>query len=226
MKKNNVIGGVLGFIVLVLVLGAGYWVYTKPSTITTPEGETIQITAEDKRDLKTLAKLYDIPQDVVPLMAKVTDPEALKEQQPGFFAKAEVGDRVAVFPEFAILFDPKAGKIKHVGPVNFGNESLGQVAFAVYNGTTNENVHNAFAQTLSATFTNAVVVARENAVGTYEKTVVIDLVGNNPEMEKIANALGADIVELPVNEPKPEGATILVIVGQDYANALQAPVTQ
>jgi hypothetical protein len=219
-KKSILLGGlILG----VGIIAGAYWIYTKPSTITTPEGELVEISAEDKRDLKTLAKLYDVPQDIVPLMAKVNDPDALRVDEPVFFKNAQVGDRVAVYQDFAILFDPKEPKLRHVGPVDFGNQIERTIPFVIYNGTTVENAEVHFGRTVQATFNDAYVASVGKAVNAYPKTVVVDLAGDNPAMELIATSLGAEIVELPEGETAPEGAAILVIVGQDFADALQAP---
>ncbi len=49
----------------------------------------------------------------------------------------------------------------------------------------------------------------------YPKTLVIDLIGNNPEMEKIAQAVGGQVSTFPEGETKPEGAAVLIIIGKE-----------
>mgnify|MGYP006286294139 CR=1 FL=1 len=219
MNKKKIIGGIVGIIVLILIIGGAYWLYNRESTVTTSTGEEVKISAEDRRDLKALRKLYELPDDVVPIMARVTDPDALRAEQPGFFEKAQAGDRVAVFKDMAILYDPKEPIIRHVGAVDF-DENAGKVSFAVYNGSTVNDAEKAFAQTIAGTFKDAVVTSGAKAITTYPKTLVIDLVGNNTEIQRIAQALGGQVSALPAGEKAPENAVVLVIVGQDYADAL------
>lgn len=219
MKKNKIFLVVIGVVALILIVGVVYWFLNKPLTVETSDGKVIEISAEDERDIKALRKIYDLPKDAIPMMAKVTDPDALRAEQPVFFADAEKGDRVAVFADVAVLYDPKIPKIKHIGPVNF-DDSKNKIPFAVYNGTDADIADEAFIKTINATFSDAIVVSNENAVGDYPKTLVVDLVGDNPEIETIAKLLGASVSKLPEGEKTPENTAVLVIVGQDYADAL------
>ncbi len=71
-------------------------------------------------DLKVLAQLKKIillPDNITPTMAVVVDAEALRKQQPVFFANAKVGDRVILYPDMAIIYDYQANKIIKIGPV-------------------------------------------------------------------------------------------------------------
>jgi hypothetical protein len=49
----------------------------------------------------------------------------------------------------------------------------------------------------------------------YTKTIVVDLTGNNNEaVNRIAELVGGEVLPLPKEESKPEGADILIIVGK------------
>lgn len=49
----------------------------------------------------------------------------------------------------------------------------------------------------------------------YTKTIVVDLTGNNNEaVNKIVELVGGEVLPLPKEETKPEGADILIIVGK------------
>lgn len=132
---------------------------------------------DDAKVLNQLMQIIDLPKDVVPTMAIVKDAEKLKQNQPVFFAKAKDGDRLIIYPDMAILFDAKANKILHIGPVNFGQVTIGTVSFALYNGTGDENKLSQFEEKLITTFNNVKVNVRENATAEYDETLVIDLIG-------------------------------------------------
>lgn len=89
-----------------------------------------------------------------------------------------------------------------------------KIRLAVYNGTKTKGVSEKLAEVISAANANAEVVIKANAKGTYEKTIVLDLVGNNTELAaSIAGVIGGDVsTSFPQGEPMPE-ADILIIGG-------------
>ncbi len=81
-----------------------------------------QQAAEDKKVLDQLKKIMLLPDNITPTMAIITDVDVLKKQQPAFFANAKNGERLIIYPDTAIIFDPetniiiKAGGIQIVAP--------------------------------------------------------------------------------------------------------------
>ncbi|MFA5187827.1 MAG: hypothetical protein WC460_00510 [Patescibacteria group bacterium] len=179
-----------------------------------------QLSAEDKAILAQLKKIMVLPDDVTPTMAVITDIDALKKQQPTFFANAKNDDRLIIYPEQAIIFDAAANKIIKVGPVQINQATQIQSEnFAIYNSLKDDpnNLQTtAMEAKIKAAFGNAVVSVKANsAKSDYPKTLVIDIAGNNPDIQKIADALGGQISGLPVGEKKPEGVAVLVIIGKE-----------
>lgn len=80
----------------------------------------------EKNEAKILAKrvgeLMFLPQDELPTIATVSDPDALKNQS--FFIDAKKGDKVLIYSNAkkAILYDPVANKIITIAPVNLSPE--------------------------------------------------------------------------------------------------------
>jgi len=114
------------FFLIVLAVGiiifGGYEILNRTGLISTFKlayqlQQQKSISVEDRRILEQLGKIMVLPGDIAPTLAIVTDVEALKNQQPLFFANAHAGDRLILYPDKAILFDPKANKIVNVGPV-------------------------------------------------------------------------------------------------------------
>lgn len=181
-----------------------------------------QLSAEDKKVIEQLGTILLLPEGT-PTMAVVKDVETLKKSQPVFFANAKNGDRLIIYPEQAIIFDALANKIIKVGPVQVtGNQNtqpqVEPVNFAIYNSLRSDptNAKTTEMETrIKTAFNNAVVAIKADSTkADYAKTLVIDLVGNNQEMDKIAQAIGGQISELPTWEKKPEGVAVLVIIGK------------
>ncbi len=218
-KKDKGKGGEILKIVLIVVIilavifvilwQTGYWDVFKTAY------QTQKQKAADEKVLNELKEIMELPDDIMPIMAVINDPDLLREQQPEFFKNAKAGDRLIIYPDKAIIYNAKEGKIRNVGPVNFGQGAIGTVPFAIYNGSGDETKLAEFEEKLKNTFNNAEVKVKENAAGQYDQTLVIDLKGDNPEIQKIADSLGAQVGELPEGEKKPEGAAVLVIVGKE-----------
>jgi hypothetical protein len=176
------------------------------------------LTEEDKAVLVQLKKIMVLPDDINPTMAKITDIDALKKQQPVFFANAKNGDRLIIYPDQAIIFDAIANKIIKVGPVQITQNQEQSVNFAVYNSLRDDpdNAKTAEMETkIKTVFNNAVVTVKENSAKyDYPQTLVVDISGNNPDIQKIAAAVGGTVSPLPAGEKKPEGVAVLVIIGK------------
>ena len=69
-----------------------------------------------------VAAIYELPNET-PTIATVVDATKLKDQ--AFFANAQNGDRVLMFPQAkkAILYRPSTKKIIEVAPINIGDTS-------------------------------------------------------------------------------------------------------
>lgn len=83
----------------------------------TQERELAKIIAE-------IGKTVYLPTDEQPTLATVSDPEKLKDQP--FFVRAEVGDKVLVYPTSrkAILWRPSTKKIIEISGLNISDSAV------------------------------------------------------------------------------------------------------
>ncbi len=220
-KKNKKSWGkIIKIIIIVLVIVvAGYLILWQTGVLETLKiarqiQKQQQLSTEDQEVLKELKQIILLPEEPKPTMAVITDVQALKENQPDFFADAENNHRLIIYPTMAIVYDAQANKIIKVGPVNFNQAALGEVNVALYNGSGNEDRLAEFEEKLNNTFDKAEITVREEAVNTYDNTLVVDLTGKNQNIQAVADSLGAQVSELPEGETAPEGAAILVIIGR------------
>lgn len=179
---------------------------------------------ETKNLVAAVSKLVVLPEGD-PVVATVTDKEKLKDQP--IFAKAENGDKILIYvnAKKAYIYSPSSNKIIDVVPVNLGNTTP-QIAgvssdkpmrVALYNGTKSGSVLGTLAKRITDIKIDGLSVAsKDNAVGDYEKTLVIDVDGEMGDAAKqFASMLGAEVVSLPEGEDKPN-ADVLVIIGTDF----------
>ncbi|MBY0539790.1 hypothetical protein K2P56_05200 [Patescibacteria group bacterium] len=119
-EKPKLSKGVLvkvGVALLVVgVIVAGYLVYTNSQNLT-PE---VQAAEETAKAVEKIGRLIALPEGETPTLATVTDPAQLKDQP--FFAKAEIGFQVLLYPnaQKAFLYDPKKDIIVEVATLNLG----------------------------------------------------------------------------------------------------------
>lgn len=80
---------------------------------------------ETEKLTRVLGASIELPNET-PTIATVVDAAKLKAQ--AFFANAQNGDKVFLFPEAkkAILFRPSTNKIIEVAPINIGENATGQ----------------------------------------------------------------------------------------------------
>jgi hypothetical protein len=225
-------------VLFLAAIGSAYYFYSKYQKAVNG-GE--QLPANEIKNLTDkIGKFMDLPNEE-PTMATVTDKEKLSGQP--FFAKAQNGDKVLIFTQAqkAILYRPGTGKIIEVmslasseqanlSPTQApGSEAPAPeqqpapesaqpqpepkvVRVAVYNGTNVKGLAVTLAGKIAA-ISNTEIGDKTNASGTYKKTLVIDLTGNNAEKAtEIAGAVGGETGQMPSGETAPE-ADILVIGG-------------
>lgn len=174
------------------------------------------------RLVEKVSKLYDLPKDEQPTVAEVKDKDKLKEQ--AFFAKVENGDYILIYPKakMAILFREKDNKLINVGPIAIdagqqGQQASTKVTVKVINGTTKNGQASSVGSTIASKLPDLVTVdqnygdAKKKGV---TKSIVVDVNKNKGEQaQKIAEAIGGTVGDLPAGEDKPD-ADILVIAGQ------------
>jgi hypothetical protein len=220
---------ILLIIILLAALGGGIYYaldqmgYVKAMKLALQYQKQTALSKEDAAILTQLKKIILLPDDVNPTMADITDIEALKKTQPGFFTNASNGQKLIIYSDQAIIFDAKANKIIKVGSVQFNNQDgttaqVQQVPFAIYNSLKDDptNAQTAAMEAkIKAAFNNAVVTVKENSAKfDYPGILVIDIAGNNPDIQKVADAVGGKVSALPAGEKKPEGVAVLVIIGK------------
>ena len=122
MRPRQSRKGRLVVTLLILVLAvAAYYFFTKyqelkenPNAIS--EAEAVELSLE-------VGKIMMVPEDEVPTIATVSDPELLKGQ--AFFKNAKKGYKVLIYSQAgrAILYDPEAKKVIEVAPIDNGTPS-------------------------------------------------------------------------------------------------------
>ena len=223
-KKTTVLLLLIVFILLTLVLGI--FLYTRYSGngfgfLGTSEQKSV----DDKDELIVkVGKLIRLPNET-PDVATVTDVELLQDQS--IFRNAQNGDRVLIYTESkrAIVYRPSENIIIDVGSIIISNQGTvsatldseeveKEIKVAVYNATTTAGYAGRIGNELKSKFPNLQIVDTSNAAGDYEKTIVIDLTGENSSFANtLAQELSGLVDKLPESEEEPN-SDILIILGQ------------
>lgn len=175
--------------------------------------------AETEAVIAKLQKLMVLPEGENPSVATVLDVEKIKDQP--FFTKASNGDKVVIYTKakIAILYSPEKNLIVNVSPVSTEGQTEAQtVKTVLYNGTGISGLTQTVETNLKSKFSGLNVVSKANASkNNYEKSIVVDLTGDNSAIAKtIAGEIGADVSSLPEGEVSPKEAQILIIIGANY----------
>jgi len=108
-------------ILLIATTFTAIYYYQKASAAPkTIEDSQAALQVEVNTLLENVGKLIVLPPDEKPVIATVADPTKLQGQP--FFANAQIGDKVIIYPEArkAILYNPESNKIVEVAPLNIG----------------------------------------------------------------------------------------------------------
>ncbi len=218
----KIIAPIVAVILILAGIGGTYYFYiqNKKSQALLKDPTAVQ-QAETKEILKKLAEFMILPTDEEPSVATVLDAGQLKSQP--FFAQAENGDKVIVYTKAdkAILYRPGTNKIVNVSSVNL--EQPATVKAAVYNGTKTSGLTTRFAVDIADSISSITVVSKANAKRSdYQKSIVIDLTGQNTELaQQIADLIEGELGSLPEGEVKPSDPNtgLLIILGADYVSS-------
>ena len=176
-----------------------------------------------------VGKLMVLPDGEQPSVATVEDIEKLKELP--FFSKAANGDKTLVYVNSrkAILYRPAEKKIIEVATLNLASKIDPEKFTAnvvLRNATGADGLAQKVSIILGTTLPKVEVVATDEAKTTRKTTMIVDLVGtSNDDAQRLANAFGGFVGNLPEGEDKPENGDFLVILGEDIKALVDAATT-
>ncbi|MEJ0053950.1 MAG: hypothetical protein WDN10_04490 [bacterium] len=109
---------ILAALILVLVLAALAYYFVQYQRLS--RDPAVVARAEDAKVIQELSKVMVVPNDPSPVIATVSDKSKLADQP--FFAQAQNGDQVIIFPVSmkAVLYRPSARKIIDIAPLATG----------------------------------------------------------------------------------------------------------
>jgi len=232
LKGNKAFWIIIAIIVLIIAVLPSYYFYSQyKKTQLLLRNPTASSSAQAQAVVNEVGKLMVLPTSEQPTIATVSDVTKLADQP--FFANAKNGDKVLIYTQSkkAILFRESIDKIIEVAPVNLGAGGstpqaptasttpavVQPVTVTIYNGTTTSGLAGTAQSKISASLANTNVTETQDAKSSYQKTIVVDLSGNQGQVAtQIANLLGGTVATaVPDGEAK-SSSDILVILGSDF----------
>jgi hypothetical protein len=231
ITSNKSLWLILIIVILIVAALPAYYYYNQyHKTQVLLQNPKASANAEVKDLIDKVGKLIELPSGETPTIATVADVTKLAGQP--FFALAKNGDKVLIYTQAkeAILFRESIDKIIQVAPVNIGSPTASssasslaspipaKVSVVIYNGTTTVGLASTAETKITSSLSGVIVSGKADAEGSYAKTQVIDVSGNQSSVaSKIANLLGGSVSSsIPSGETKPH-ADILVVLGADFS---------
>lgn len=239
VNRGAIIRKVLDFIVekkaplaiIVVVTLVGYGVYAKYFDLTDAERAQKELASA----VAAVGELMILPEGDEPVLANVTDAEALIKQQ-AFFAGAVDGDQLLLFPKNmkAVIYSPSRDKIINAGPIEqqaqtnieqarnvsqsapVATQVPAVLKVAFYNGTKTVGLANEIESMLKASLPDFETTAKTNAAKKdYKETIVVDLTAGEKlsSVNRIASIISAQVKDFPEGEKSPD-ADVLIIAGE------------
>jgi hypothetical protein len=212
-KKRRVTRIILITANIVLIFGllifGGFYYRQYQNLKSNPPSQQDLDNKERDRYIKEIGKLYNLPKDETPTLARVKDKDQLKNQP--FFEKAENGDITLIYTnaKLAVLYRPSTKQIINVQTISTTDN---KTSVKVIGKQTNRD---SVEKTLKDQLADSVTVATgTDAKAEYTGVVVVDVNGTKTEAaQSLATALGGQVATLPAGEDKPD-TDILIIAGQ------------
>jgi hypothetical protein len=123
-KLRNRIFIALGVVLLLVAGGSAVFFYSQWKKLNDDPSAVSKATTDRLKG--EVGKIYALPNDEEPTVAKIEDKEKLKDQT--FFAKAENGDYILIYTKakLALLYRDKERKLMNVGPITISDTSQTQ----------------------------------------------------------------------------------------------------
>lgn len=123
MKMPRLKSKLLPWLLLVIVLAAGlagtlYYkdradkVEADPASVQQEKNQ-----AETDRVLTKLKNVLNVSEEDAPTVARVEDPEKLKQSNQDFYKDIQVGDYLVIYPKRAIIFRENESQIINIAPI-------------------------------------------------------------------------------------------------------------
>ena len=204
-------------VLLILVVGCGWLFYNynqaKQELVLLSSPEAQQELNEQRANevIEKVGRLMVLSTEEQPTVATIQDAEALSQDQP-FFRDAQNGDKVLLYRDKAIIYNPTADMVVNVGPVFAQDAATETIAIDVRNGTGVAGEAGKLANELDTNEAYRVTSVGDAKNTEYKKTVVVNM-GEN-DVDALVEELDAVLVgSMPEGEPA-TSADIVVIIGQ------------
>lgn len=200
----------------------------------TSDGAEQSIPTASKEEIQALiarvAAHITIKQDEGPTVATIQNADMLRAQNPVFYKDAQVGDRLLIWSDKAVLYSPATDKVLSVLPITLPPQNadttptaiasstvaIGDLKIEVRNGSGVTGLGKAMATKLTSKGFNVLPATSALSETPYEKSILILTDKSSAEaVSKLQELTGASVVTSPPDvEGKPKG-DILLIVGLD-----------
>jgi len=174
--------------------------------------------------LEKVKKHIIIYETEMPQIATINDAQELAKSQK-FYENAKNGDKILLFGQRAIIYNPTNDILVNVGPVIFqDNEEQGveePITMEIRNGTATAGAANEWRNNLSELGSYTTIKIADAANRSYQAHQIINL--NNKDVADLEKMFGvAAMTKLPAGEA-PSNADVVVIVGETKTSEESAP---
>ncbi|MFA4831708.1 MAG: hypothetical protein WC618_06130 [Patescibacteria group bacterium] len=226
--------GILIILLLISLIGL-FWSFYKYQTtkkqIAVLSAQTGQAQLSDQEIDELLGKVSRhilLPSEEKPTVATIVNAAVLAEQQ-DFYRDAQNGDRLLIYKNKAIIYDPDNDIIVNVGPVIIQNSGQpasgdipvapavdGRVSVELRNGTETRGLTRTRAPEFDANLYNIINITTAGRTD-YVENIVVNLKG--AEVGALADQFGAAVVDVLPEGEADSTADAVVIFGQEqYGN--------
>ncbi|HQG57377.1 MAG TPA: hypothetical protein PLX79_00120 [Candidatus Dojkabacteria bacterium] len=206
-------------LIVVLLVGAGVVGYLFYQEKQKPDNSVELADYEVQQMKEKIGKLILLPSDQEPTVATIVDIEKLKETNPTFYKNASNGDKILVYSDKAILYDPDNNIILDVAPIVTDPASQSASLSVELRDASDAKDLDQISAEIANYGSQFVVATKSESADASDNGVEIFIVTTDETKMQMASALatsmGAQIVEsMPQGEQAPaDGVDVVIVYG-------------
>lgn len=117
-KKLTIKTIVIGLLIVALTgLSIYFWTDARQARQSSPEGVAQKNVAETTEVIDSLGKILLLSADQEPTVARVENPDTLKQSNPDFYKDIQQGDYLVLYPQRAIVYRKDINQIINIAPI-------------------------------------------------------------------------------------------------------------
>jgi hypothetical protein len=107
----------IGVVVISVLLAGYFYVEAENAREQSPEAVAARNLADSQRIVEKVSEILITESEAEPTVARVEDPQVLRDANPDFYKNVDAGDYLVLYPQRAIIYRESENRVINVAPI-------------------------------------------------------------------------------------------------------------